>query len=383
MKEELGHLIVACGGTGGHFYPALSVAREFCIKGGRATLLVSGKHAAEQRDAAARFGLQTREIRTVRSPVGLGELLLFPFRILACRRAVKKVLKELQGDLLLGMGSFAAVPPCWAWPWRQKPMVLHEGNSFMGKVNRLFARRAASIALSLPLVDDSQLKGVPGRITGMPLREAVITAAAEPLSQIERAELLTSWGLHPERKTMLVFGGSQGARAINTLLTDTASHLTDLKEQLQFILLTGTDDNEALSTAFAKAGLTARIVRGDPEIQRCYQVADLTLCRAGASSICELALFQMPMVLVPLPSSADNHQLMNAQMLEKAGAARCLQQHLATPELLEKWLRDWLAHPTEWQAMGKAAVQFAHPEATKAVVDLLIEAKVQGPRARV
>lgn len=373
MPKRLGHLIVACGGTGGHFYPALSVAREYCMQGGRATLLVSGKHAAEQAAAAARFGLETREIRTVRSPAGLGEVVLFPFRMLACRRAVKKILKELQGDLLLGMGSFAAVPPCWAWPWRRKPMVLHEGNAFMGRVNRLFAKRAKGIALSLPLADEAQLKGVPGRITGMPLREAVIAAAAQPLGQDERAKLLTSLGLHPERKTMLVFGGSQGARAINDLLAETAPRLANLREQLQFIALTGTDDNAQLAKAFAEAGLAARVVRGDPEIQRCYQVADLTLCRAGASSICELALFRMPMVLVPLPAAADNHQLMNAKMLEKAGAARCLEQRLATPELLEDLLREWLRNPQEWTAMGQAAAQFAHPDATKAVVELLME----------
>ena len=371
--EKLGHLIVACGGTGGHFYPALSVAREYCDRGGRATMLVSGKHAAEQREAAEQAGLAAREIKTVRSPMGLWELMLFPFRILSCRHAAKKVLDELSGDILLGMGSFAAVPPCWAWPWRRKPLVLHEGNSFMGWVNRLFAKRAVGIALSLPLVDESQLKGVPGKVTGMPLREAVIAAATRRLGDEERQEIFASFGLATDRKTMLVFGGSQGARAINELLAATAPRLADLRQRLQFVVLTGTDDNGTLKESFAKAGLTARIVRGDPEIQRCYQIADLTLCRAGASSICELALFQMPMILVPLPSAADNHQLMNAQMLEKAGAAKCLQQHLATPELLEGWLREWLDRPEEWAAMGRASSQFAHPDATKAVVDMLVE----------
>lgn len=339
-------------------------------------MLVSGKHAAEQREAAERFGLAAREIQTVRSPAGLWELMLFPFRMLACRHAVKKVLDELSGDLLLGMGSFAAVPPCWAWPWRKKPLFLHEGNAFMGKANRLFAKRSVGIALSLPLVDESQLKGVPGKITGMPLREAVIAAAASTVTAECRAEILASFGLKPDRRTMLVFGGSQGARAINTLLAQTAPRLADLAGKLQFILLTGTEENDQLREAFAQAGLSAHIVKGDPEIQRCYQVADLTLCRAGASSICELALFQMPMILVPLPSAADNHQLMNARMLEKAGAARCLEQRLASPELLDAWLREWLAAPEKWTTMGQAAAQFAHPDATKAVVDLLV--KVRG-----
>lgn len=369
---KLGHLIVACGGTGGHFYPALSVAQRYCARGGRATLLVSGKHAGEQAAAAQAVGLPTREIRTVRSPVGLVEAILFPFRMLTCLRETRRVLNELQGDMLLGMGSFSAVPPCWVWPWRKKPMVLHEGNAFMGKVNRIFVGHAKAIALSLPLADESQRKGIPAHITGMPLREAVIQAAATPVTASQRAEILASFGLMPERRTMLVFGGSQGARAINTLLAETVLRLADLAERLQFILLTGTEENAPLHEAFAQAGLLARIVKGDPEIQRCYQVADLTLCRAGASSICELALFQKPMVLVPLPSAADNHQFVNARTLEQAGAARCLEQRLATPEVLEKLIREWLAKPEAWQAMGHAAAQFAHPDATRAVVDLLV-----------
>ncbi len=369
---KLGHLIVACGGTGGHFYPALSVAQEYCARGGRATLLVSGKHAAEQAEAAQRVGLPTREIRTVRSPSGLSELVLFPFRMMSCLRATRRVLEELQGDLLLGMGSFSAVPPCWVWPWRRKPLVLHEGNAFMGKVNRIFAGHAKTIALSLPLADESQLKGVPASITGMPLREVVIQAASQTVTPEQRTELLTSFGLQPGRRTMLVFGGSQGARAINGLLAATAPRLKDLANQLQFILLTGTEENDELRQAFAQAGLVAHVVKGDPEIQRCYQVSDLTLCRAGASSICELALFRMPMILVPLPSAADNHQLVNAQTLEKAGAARCLEQRLATPEVLEQMVRDWLTTPEKWQAMGQSAGQFAHPDATAAVVEALL-----------
>lgn len=375
---KLGHLIVACGGTGGHFYPALSVAQGYCSCGGRATMLVSGKHAAEQAAIAQAAGLPSREIRTVRSPAGLGEMLLFPFRMWACLRETRRVLNELNGDLLLGMGSFSAVPPCWVWPWRKKPLVLHEGNAFMGKANRIFASHARAIALSLPLADESQLKGVSAQVTGMPLREAVIQAAAKPVATDECAQILTSFGLHPGRRTMLVFGGSQGARAINTLLAETALRLKDLSESLQFILLTGTENNDQLREAFSQAGLVAHIVKGDPEIQRCYQVADLTLCRAGASSICELALFQMPMVLVPLPSAADNHQFVNARTLEQAGAARCLEQCQATPEVLEKLVREWLAKPDAWKSMGRAAAQFAHPDATNAVVEMLV--KVSGER---
>lgn len=367
------HLVIACGGTGGHFYPALSVARAWREMGGRVTLLVSGPHAQEQANIAAEWGLATRKISTVRRPSSLPGMLLMPFRWLKCCRLTKAVLSDIDGDLLLGMGSFAAAPPCWVWPWRKKPLVLHEGNTIMGRTNRIFVRRARAVALTLPLHDPSQLRGREGRITGMPLRDAVVNAAAAPVAASEREQILTEFGLSPAKKTMLVFGGSQGARAVNQLLMSSAPRLKDYADRLQFIILTGQEDNSALVSAFQDAGIAARIVRGDPEIQRCYQVSELILCRGGASSICELALYHKPLIIVPLPTAADNHQFYNAMALVQAGAARMLEQRLATPELLTSLVQEWLNGGEEWPQMGQHAQQFAHPDATARVAHLLAE----------
>ncbi len=370
---KIGHLVIACGGTGGHFYPTLAVAREYVARGGKVTLLVSGRHAAEQHAIAEQWGFAAREIETVRAPSGLRELLAFPFRLWRCCRRAKAVLKELDGDVLLGMGSFAAVPPCWVWPWRRKALVLHEGNTVMGRTNRLFAGHARGIALSLPLKDERQLKGAPARITGMPLRDAVLTAAAHPLSEAERAAALEGMGLSAARRTVLVFGGSQGARAINQLLTATAARLASERDRLQFILLTGTDDNAEMEAAFREAGISACIRRADPDIQRCYQVADLVVCRSGASSICELALFGLPMVLLPLPSAADNHQYFNAQALVAEGAAVCRMPSDYSPEWLAEFLCTRLADLDRLREMGAKARVFAHPDATTKVTDLIVD----------
>ncbi|MBO7742224.1 MAG: UDP-N-acetylglucosamine--N-acetylmuramyl-(pentapeptide) pyrophosphoryl-undecaprenol N-acetylglucosamine transferase [Victivallales bacterium] len=365
------HLVIACGGTGGHFYPTLSVAREHCRRGGRVTLLVSGAHAAEQQRIAAEYGFEAREIEAVRRPSGILNKLLFPFRMLRCLRRASAVLKELNGDVLLGMGSFAAVPPCIVWPWRRKPLVLHEGNTIMGRTNQLFAGRARGIALSLPLKDEAQLKGAEGRITGMPLRDAILEAAAGEMSAAERSALFTEWGLQEGRRTVLVFGGSQGAAAVNRMLRESASRLGQLAGSFQFIILTGSDDNQAMIDAFAGAGIPARICRSDGEIQRCYQIADLVVCRGGASSLCELALFGKPVIVIPLPSAADNHQFFNAAALESAGGARCLEQKDASPERFAALLADFAAGTEEWTAMGARMKAFARPDATARVNDLI------------
>jgi len=364
-------IIISSGGTGGHFYPGLSIAREFVARGHSVTFLVSGQQASEQQATAEANGLSARQIPSVRAPHSIVDLIKFPFRFWGCCRAIKAIFKDLKGDALLSMGSFTSVAPCWCWPKSHKPLFLHEGNTFMGQANRLFAQKASAIALTLPLACPEQSKGTPSCITGMPLREAILEAAAKATTPAERAEILSSFGLSPDKKTMLIFGGSQGARAIVNLATAVMPLLSQSANAVQFIILTGADDNTALEQSCAKAGIAARIVKKDSEIQRCYQVADVVVCRAGASSICELALFRKPAVLIPLPSAKDNHQYHNAKCLADAGAAKLMVQSKTTPESFAKFIENWLSNPQDISKMSDAIGQFARPNATKQVVDFL------------
>lgn len=367
------HLAIACGGTGGHFYPTLAVARAFQGRGGRVTLLVSGKHAAEQLQTAARYGLDAREVPSVRLPGFHLSAWRFPLDFWRCRLAARRLLRELQPDVLLGMGSFAAAPACYEHG--RIPLVLHEGNAFMGKTNRWLIKRSVAVALSLPLARPEQLRGKPARVVGMPLREALVQAAG---GSGRTPELLAALGLVPERKTVLVFGGSQGATFINTLLAQTAAQLGAESGRLQFIHLTGSDDNAALSAAYSRAGLTALVRRGDPDIERCYLAADLVVCRGGASSLCELALFCKPALLIPLPTAADNHQYFNAVMAAGRQAVRYLEQQEATPEKLAEQLREFLEQGESWQAMGQRLGAFARPDAAESLAAMLEAAAKPG-----
>lgn len=366
------HLVIASGGTGGHFYPTLAVARSFVAagEGNRVTLLVSGMHAAEQAEIAAKYGFAAREVPSVRMPSGVASALQFPFKLWKCRARAKKVLAELKPDVVLGMGSFAAVPACLAVNTKTTPLVLHEGNSFMGKTNRLFIRKASAIGLSLPLADTAQTQGTRSQEVGMPLRDAIVTAAAGDNSV--PAGFLAGLGLQEGRKTVLVFGGSQGARAVNELIVQAAAKLGEVRDLLQFIHLTGTDDNAPFIEAYAKAGVAASVRRADGNIEKCYLAADLVICRSGASSICELALFGKPVVLIPLPTAADDHQTVNARVLEAAGAARLFPQREATPAKLADLLRDWLTKPQEWQERGQRLRAFGKPKAADDMVKLIL-----------
>ncbi len=361
------HLVIACGGTGGHFYPTLAVARLFAVDDSRVTLLLAGKHVDEQARTAAQYGLDSVALPAVRLPGNALETLLFLPRLAACTLKARSALRRLQPDIMLGMGSFAAVPACLALP-RRIPLVLHEGNAYMGKTNRLFIHRAAAIGLTLPLADPRQSRSTTAVTVGMPLRQALLDAVGTPPDPAFPASL----GLLPDRLTVLVFGGSQGARFINELFARTAPTLPAASaSRLQFIHLTGTDDNQALLQAYQQAGIPASIRRADNNIEACYAAADLVVCRAGASSICELALFGKPAMLIPLPTAADNHQTVNAELLQRADAAVHFPQQQATPAALASQLADRLAQPEAWLQRGRNLHAFARPNAAADLVQLL------------
>lgn len=365
------HLVIASGGTGGHFYPTLAVAREFLRShsDGRVTLLISGKHVEEQRKISSEFGIDAIEIPSVRLPGSLVGKLYFPFSMLSCVLKARSVLSQLRPSVVLGMGSFAAVPACFAVDGKRVPLVLHEGNSYMGKANRFFAKKARAIGLSLPLADTGQVKGTPYEEVGMPLREAIVNASRDdsPCDPAYRPSL----GLANDRKTILVFGGSQGAKAVNQLFAQATKFLANVAEKIQFIHLTGSDDNAEIIEAYKSAGILASVRRADSHIEECYRAADLVICRSGASSICELALFGKPLVLIPLPTAADDHQTVNATVLEKAGAAKRLNQLTATPEELADVIRNALDDPQAWSERGEKLRQFGKPNAAASMVALI------------
>lgn len=360
-------LVIACGGTGGHFYPTLSIAKEFMSRGGEVTLMIAGNHAAEQLELARQEGIPAVEVPTVRLPRTPLQLLQFPFSFLRCIKAARRAMKPLNPDIVLGMGSFASVPQCLATP-KGIPMFLHEGNSFMGKANRWLTklRKIAGVTLSLPLDDERQLHGAPSAFVGMPLRRAIIEAAENSALP---SEYLPSLKLRNGVFTILVFGGSQGARAINEIFGKTAPLMKDWTNKFQLIHLTGTDDNAALQEAYAQAGIQAAVFKGTPHIHLCYLAANAVFCRSGASSICELALFRKPLFLIPLPSAADNHQYHNANMLNKAKAAKFIEQKYLTPDKLAEALQDAIGNPQSWEAMGQNLAAFAKPTAAKDAVD--------------
>ncbi|MBR6374259.1 MAG: UDP-N-acetylglucosamine--N-acetylmuramyl-(pentapeptide) pyrophosphoryl-undecaprenol N-acetylglucosamine transferase [Victivallales bacterium] len=362
------HLIIACGGTGGHFYPTVSIAQAFIELGGQVTLLIAGKHAQEQLKLAKDAGIPAQEVGYISRPASIAGWLALPFKYLKVKNATKQIISQLKPDVALGMGSYASVATCKALP-SNVPLILHEGNAFMGKANRLFAGRAKAIGLSLPLADEGQLKGTPAHLVGMPLREDLLKAS----QRSKPAEgFFKNLGLSESMFTVLVFGGSQGAQRINQLLCETCSLLKGLP--LQFIHLTGTDENAEIQAAYQKTGLQASVRKADYHIEECYLAANLVICRGGASSLCELALFGKPAIIIPLPTAADNHQAVNAQLAQKLGGAIHFPQQSATPELLASHIKKAIEQPELFREMGnKLKSALAKTDSAREMAKLIME----------
>ncbi len=365
-------LAIAAGGTGGHFFPALSVALEYRKKVGPVCLLVGGQQSGQHLELARRHGVPAVEAPALRTPQTVLGWPGFAVRMMAAVWRAWRILRRRSVGRVLGMGGFASVPVGLAATVSRRPLYLHEGNALVGRANRLLGRRARLLLLSLPLREAGGSRDRE-RIVGFPVRRPLIEAAAQSGPETvaaARARL----GLGMDLPVLLVFGGSQGADCLNRLLAEVCELRASRSSEPAFQLLqfTGSDAAaEQLQAVCERLAVPARCAAWSDGMEDAYRAADLVLARAGGSTIGELALFGKPAILVPLPSAMDDHQTANAAVLAERGAAVHLPQGKASPQAAASLLDDWLAHPEAWRERGQRLADLAYPEAAAEIVRLL------------
>lgn len=324
-------IVITSGGTGGHVFPALALAQEFKDKYPKVEChFLGGNLAANPFFINHAFSYQSIPCATL-SLKNPSTIPLNFFKIAAGVKQSRQILKSIKPDVVIGFGSYYTLPVLLAAKWQKIPLILHEANSYPGKVNRLFSPYALYTGIHFPC----STKWLKGRIqeVGLPLRQGYSK------NFHDRLEALTYFKLHPAKKTFLIFGGSQGARGINHIMQGALPLFSeDFKKQFQFIHILGRDaKGEEWKNLYAKLKMQATVVNFEVRMDLAWHAADYVVARAGANTVAELLEFEIPSLLIPYPAAADNHQDLNADFVEatvKAGY-KCAEEGL-NPEILKE-----------------------------------------------
>jgi UDP-N-acetylglucosamine--N-acetylmuramyl-(pentapeptide) pyrophosphoryl-undecaprenol N-acetylglucosamine transferase len=357
MSSDL-RVVIAGGGTGGHLYPGIAVAREFLARCPGAQVTFAGTTRGIEGRVVPREGFELDMIRSsglkgksvtgrLRGaslvPIGMADA----WRIVSSRRP----------SLVIGVGGYSSGPVVLTAALRGVPTMLLEQNAVPGLTNRLLARvvRAAAVTYE----STTAFFGSKAFVSGNPVRAEFVSDMRGGAEQCGG-----NGGV-----ALLVFGGSQGAHAINVAMVEAALKLTTLHTTLRITHQTGDADVEMVRAGYAKAGLNVEVEPFLYDMGRRIADADLVVCRAGATTLAELAAAGKPSILVPLPTATDDHQRRNAEALASAGAAELLLQTEMTGATLADRIAALAADDARRRRMGVAARSLARPDAAKIIVD--------------
>jgi UDP-N-acetylglucosamine--N-acetylmuramyl-(pentapeptide) pyrophosphoryl-undecaprenol N-acetylglucosamine transferase len=356
--------VIAGGGTGGHLYPGIAIARELMARRPDATVTFAGTARGLEVKVVPREGFQLDLLRSAglkgRSRMAMARgIALLPMSALDAWR----ILSRRRPDLVIGVGGYSSGPVVLLAALRGMPTLLAEQNAVPGLTNRLLARFVGAAAVSF----DSTVSffGRRGFVAGNPVRPEFFAAAGTPPAAPSPDD-------GRRRTRVLIFGGSQGAHAINVAMVEAAPRLAaaggvDVTHQ------TGERDVELVRRGYRDAGLAARVEPFLYAMDREMKEADVIVSRAGATTIAELTAAGRAAILIPLPTAADDHQKKNAEVLARKGAAELIEQKELTGAVLAERVLALATDTDRRQRIATAARLFARPGAARAIVDKALE----------
>lgn len=356
-------LLLAAGGTGGHLFPGIAVAQLSERQVGAEVLFVGTKHGME-RDVIPRLGfpLQLIPAEQLRGRSGWGRLHALWTAIRGIGSAAR-IIHTFAPDLIFSVGGYASGPTVVAGWLRRIPCVLLEPNVIPGLTNRCLARLATRVCVGFPRTVDRFPAGK-AVYTGNPVRwhTSSRAAAVKGKDQPNRVQ-------DPQTGfTVLIIGGSAGARRLNQTIPPALARLRSETGALHVIHQTGKADYKQVQDFYHQAAIPAEVVSFIEAMEMAYAAADLVICRAGANTVTELAALGKPAIFVPYPYAADDHQRANAEIMVEAGAARMiLDAELTTQRIVEE-IRPLMKDRAGLAAMQQAAFSVGRPQATAAVV---------------
>ena len=361
MKENL-KVVISGGGTGGHIFPAIAIADALKRRFPQVDILFIGAKGRMEMERVPKAGYSIEGLWISGFTKDLSALSL-PFKLISSLTKARRILKRFKPDVVIGVGGFASGPTLKAANWLGIPTVIQEQNSYPGKTNRNVGKKAKAICVAYDHLDQ-WFPAEKIHFTGNPLRANITLNGT-------REEAAEFFHLDPTKPVALLVGGSQGALGINKGISAQLAAFKD--SDLQLIWQTGKTYITQAQEEVKALGLENQ-VKPTVFIDRmdlAYGLADVVISRAGAMSISELALVQKPVIFVPLPTAAEDHQTKNAQQLVDAEAALMVRNANAEKELVPALFR--LKDDRELQAkLSKNIGKFARPNAADDIVNQIV-----------
>jgi UDP-N-acetylglucosamine--N-acetylmuramyl-(pentapeptide) pyrophosphoryl-undecaprenol N-acetylglucosamine transferase len=353
-------VVIAGGGTGGHLYPGIAVARELRRRDSTMRVTFAGTARGIESRVVPLEGFELDLIRSAGLKGSSGAALLRALLLLPVGGYdAWRILSRRTPHLVIGVGGYSSGPVVLAAAVRGIPTLLLEQNAVPGLTNRLLARIVSAAAVTF----DSTVGYFGGRafVAGNPVRPEFVSDNPAPGTRTAG----------PPR--LLIFGGSQGSHAINVAMVEAAPALAARRGGMTITHQTGERDLELVRDGYRRAGVEARVEPFLYAMDREIREADLVVCRAGATTIAELAAAGRPALLVPLPTAADDHQRKNAEAFSAAGAAELVEQRTLTGALLAERIAAFIGDPARLAAMSAAARAMARPDAAGVIADKALE----------
>lgn len=357
MNKPL-RVIIACGGTGGHLFPGIAVAQQLKAMGHEATLLISRKDV--DADASRKYGdLRFHTVPAIAKPPLLSlRTPGFLWKLLRTYITCKGIIRREKADAVIGMGGFTSLPPVRAGRMLGLRTFVHDSNAMPGRANRMTARWCTRVLLGMKEAA-AYFPGSECVVVGTPVREELMQLPS-------RAEARARMGLPAEGTVILVTGGSQGAKNLNSLMIEAAA----ADPQVHYLVIAGKQDQPRVAE-LAGSAPNITVLGFCSDMPAAYAAADGVVARAGASTLTELSVLGKATLLIPFPFAADDHQTFNARVFTEQGAACMYRQEDLTVEKVHGFIHDIIMNKEKRTAMEAAMRGMARPDAAHAIAEAI------------
>ncbi|MFC1581674.1 undecaprenyldiphospho-muramoylpentapeptide beta-N-acetylglucosaminyltransferase [Candidatus Neomarinimicrobiota bacterium] len=358
------NIIIAGGGTGGHLFPAIAIGEALHARLPQAKIHYLGSIFGIEADVLPVKGLphSLLPIRGFQRGISLKAIfrnLLLPFRIMKSMKQTRKIFNEFSPNLVIGTGGYASAIPLKIANKSNIPTIIQEQNSFPGITTRMFHEKAQCTFIAFPEAKQF-LQTDRSIVTGNPTRKGIQNG--------DRNQAAQHFKLDPKKKTVFLFGGSQGSLALNEIMKDAFQSL--VKSDIQVIWQTGPWEYKKLKKHKSDS---VRVYSFINHMEEAYAISDIVISRAGAITLSEITVCGKPSIIVPFPQAAADHQTKNAEALSKADAAIMISQKDLNSNNLVKTISELLQDKKRLQSMSEKSKAIGKPEATEVIVENILK----------